>query len=278
MLLLFAALLPCLVSEQPGSGCPPDRISGAEKLPSPGVQYRMNEASATRSPWVDANGWRFVRSRKARYYYDVTGETAALAAAEAFAYQADAMIRADAKGVESFARMISFLGELKTGDFPPLTNIGVVDDGSDAVGELMNLLTRRNLLYRVVAESDPRLDINVQLGSREFPKSDAADPSRLAHKIRAQLTDDKRLVRIFGSEVVIVRLTGDESRARLHVLNYANRPVVGLRVRVLGKYAKPTAAVFGAPDLRLQDVTVDNNAIEFTLPELSRYAVIDLSR
>src|ERR1700694_770353 len=120
MLLLLASLLPCLVSEQSGSSCPPDRIAGAEKLPAPGVQYRMNEASATRSPWVDANGWRFVRSPKARFYYDVKGETAALAAAEAFVYQSDAMIRADAKGAEAFARMISFLGELKAVDFPPL--------------------------------------------------------------------------------------------------------------------------------------------------------------
>src|ERR1700736_5625822 len=194
MLLLLAALLPCLVSDDAISKCPPGSIAGAEKLPSPGVQYRMNEATATRSPWVDANGWRFVRSPKARYYYDVQGETAALAAAEAFAYQAGAMIRADAKGAGAFARMLSFLGELKTVDFSPLANIGVVDDGSDAVGEWMNLFTRRNLLYRVVTTPDARLDINVRLGSKEFPKTDAADPNRLAQKIRAQLTDDKRMV------------------------------------------------------------------------------------
>jgi hypothetical protein len=64
----------------------------------------------------------------------------------------------------------------------------------------------------------------------------------------------------------------------LHVLNYANRPVVGLRVRLLGRYSKQTGAVFGASDMRLQDVTVDDKSTEFTLPELSRYAVIDLSR
>lgn len=277
MLLLFAALLPCLVSDQAGSTCLPDRIAGAQKLSTPGVQYRMNEASATRSPWVDTNGWRFERKPKGRYYYDVQGETAALAAAEAFAYQAEAAIRTDAKGAEAFGRMLSFLQPLKAVDFPALANIGVIDDGSDAVGELMNLLTRRNLLYRVVDTPDPRLNINVRIGSKEFPQSDAADPSRLAHKIRAQLTDDKRLVRIYGSEVVVVRLTGNGSRARLHLLNYANRPVVGLRVRVLGRFPKQASAVFGFPDARLQDVSVDGNSTEFTLAELSRYAVIDLS-
>jgi hypothetical protein len=140
----------------------------------------------------------------------------------------------------------------------------------------MNLLTRRNLLYRVVSAPDPRLNLNVRLGSKEFPQSDAADPSQLAHKIRERLTDEKRLVRIYGSEVVVVRLTGDGSRARLHVLNYANRPVVGLRVRVLGRFPKQSSAVFGSPEARLQDVSVDRQATEFTLAELSRYAVIDL--
>jgi hypothetical protein len=278
MLLLFAAILPCLVSDQAGSTCPPDRVTAGQKLSAPGVQYRMNEASATRSPWVDANGWRMERSPQAHFYYEVQGETAALAAAEAFAYQGNAAIRSDAKGAEAFARMLSFIRQIKPLEMPPLANIGIIDDGSDAVGELMNLLSRRNLLFRVVAAPDPHLDVNVRLGSTQFPKTDADDPNRLAHKIRSQLTDDKRLVRIYGSEVVIVRLTGDGNRARLQVLNYANRPVMGLRIRILGSYPKQDAAVFGAPAQRLQDVVVESKATEFTLPELSRYAVIDLSK
>src|SRR5438876_1106321 len=138
MLLLFAAILPCLVSDQAGSTCLPDRATTGQKLSAPGVQYRMNQASATTSPWVDANGWRIQRSPQAHYYYDVQGETAALAAAEAFVYQADAAIRSDAKGAESFARMIGFLREIKPVEMPALANIGILDDGSDAVGELMN--------------------------------------------------------------------------------------------------------------------------------------------
>ena len=31
------------------------------KLPPPGVRYQMEVASATTVPWIDANGWRFLR-------------------------------------------------------------------------------------------------------------------------------------------------------------------------------------------------------------------------
>ena len=121
---------------------------------------------------------------------------------------------------------------------PILANIGVIDDGSPQTGELMNLLSRRNLLYRIVSAPDPHLDLNIRLGSKEYPKSEAANPSQLAQKIRAELTDEKRLLRVYGSEVVIARLMGNAGRVRIHLLNYANRPVTGLRVRVLGSLSE----------------------------------------
>jgi hypothetical protein len=126
-------------------------------------------------------------------------------------------------------------------------------------------------LYRIVTSPDPKLAVNVRSGSKE-------DPDRFAHKIRAQLGDENRLVRLYGSEVVIARLTGNGSRARLHILNYANRPVVGLRVRILGSWGKQTVMAFGKPDLKLADVTVEAAATEFTLPEVGTYVVVDLSR
>src|SRR3712207_2167291 len=67
-------------------------LASREKLPTPGITARAGVASPTRSPWVDANGWRFLRdlSRNGmgRYYYDLPAGKAALAAAEAFAYGA----------------------------------------------------------------------------------------------------------------------------------------------------------------------------------------------
>ena len=59
-----------------------DPQSAVKVLP-PTVNYRMNVAAATSSPWIVANGWRFIRRPVGRFYYDVTGKQAALAAAEA---------------------------------------------------------------------------------------------------------------------------------------------------------------------------------------------------
>jgi hypothetical protein len=274
MTLLLAALLPAL------SAGPAD--AGAVKLPVPKVEYRMNEASASRSPWIDANGWQILRAPNRRYYYDVPAASVALAAAEAFMYAANADIHTESAGAAIFDRMLQFLREIpERADLPALANslanIGVIDDGSPETGELMNLLSRRNLLYRIVTAPDPHLDLNIRLGSQEYPKSEAANPSKLAQKIRTELTDEKRLLRVYGSEVIIARMLGTGGRVRIHLLNYANRPVTGLRVRVLGTYPDWRVAAYDKPDLKLEDFTTAGGATEFTVPEMSTYAVIDLS-
>lgn len=275
MLILFAALLPCLVwDSDPGAPsklgiehiCPAAQT--AVKLPAPGVEYRMNEASASRSPWLTGNGWRIQRAGKAQVSYDVKDDAAALAAVEAFAYGADALIHTDPKGLTGFAQIIGFLKTVTPANLAPMANIGVQDDGGNEMGELMNLLARHNLLFRIVQAPDPHLDLNVRVAT--------ADANRLSHQIRSQLTDEKRLLRIYGSEVVIGRLTGDSTRARLHLIDYAKRPVDGLRVRVLGSYARHEETVSGIPGAKLQDYTADGTATEFTLPQIQRYAVIDL--
>jgi hypothetical protein len=270
MTLLLAALLPTLATG------PAD--ADAVKLDVPKVEYRINEASASRSPWIDANGWQILRAPARRYYYDVPAASVALAAAEAFMYGAKADIHTDTAGAAIFNRMLQFLRQIpERGDLPTMANIGVIDDGSEETGELMNLLTRRNLLYRIVTAPDPHLDLNIRLGSEEYPKSEAQDPSRLAQKIRSELTDEKRLLRVYGSEVVIARLVGTGGQVRIHLLNYANRPVTGLRVRVLGTCPEWHVAAYDKPNLKLQDFTTADGATEFTVPEMNTYAVIDLS-
>ena len=283
----FAALLPCLVWDgdptvaiKAGADrlCPSAQVDlkTVRKLPPPGVEYRNDEASASRSPWLDANGWRIQRAGKGRFYYDVKGDAASLAAAEAYAYGADALIHTDPPGLDALARILPFLKQLKPADLPAMANIGLIDDGSDESGELMNLLARHNLLFRIVSAPDPLLNVNVRIGTKDYPKAEAADANRMAHKVRSQLSDDKRLLRIYGSEVVVGRLTGDRTRARLHLIDYAKRPVEGLRVRVLGSYPVYQLSVSGAPKAKLLDYSVEGDATEFTLPAMSRYAVIDL--
>jgi hypothetical protein len=178
------------------------------------------------------------------------------------------------------SEMLTFLGKLKSIDLPGVGDIGFVDDGSPQAGEVMNLMTRRNLLFRRIEKPDRKASLNVQLGTTKYPREAAANPSELAQQIRFELTDEKRSLRIYGSEVVIGRLTGNGRQARLSLLNYAagSRPVRGLRVRVLGRFAKHEVNAFGSPGATLLDYELLQDATEFTLPELKSLAVIDLSR
>jgi hypothetical protein len=258
----------------------PADIRHVVKLPAPAVLYRNNVASATRAPWLASSGWQFLRNAQAHFLYEAQGAQAALAAAEAFCFGGSAMVHTDRAGLKPFAEMVEFLRGLGESDTAPVADIGFVDDGSAAAGEVMNLMVRDNLLFQVVSGSGPQLKLTVRLGSKEFPRKDAKNPSMAAHEIRAQLTDERRSIRIYGSAVVVARLTALPDGLRVHLLNYAGaeRKVDGLRVRVLGKYQKHRLAAAGSPQAELLDYSVDADATEFTLPELKTYAVIDLSR
>ena len=228
------------------------------RLTPPGVNYRPDEASASRQPWIDANGWKILRRPSGRFYYDANGTTAALAAAEAFCYGADALVHTDAVGLKPFAETLATLGPALEGR--PVSDFGLIDDGSPLAGEVMNLLVRHNLLFKI---GEAKMTMRL-------PPS--GDPRAIVQKIRGDLGDDNRTVRIYGSSVVIARPTGLPGALRVDLLNYAgaSRPVHGLRVRVLGRYPKH-------PD-GLLDYTVEATATEFTLPELKIHAAIDLSQ
>lgn len=265
---------------QPGIDVQAADLEQATKLAEPGVQFRMNRASATRSPWITANGWEILRSPSALFYYEAKGGAAEVAAAEAFAHGARALISTDEAGLEPLGRMLRFLRGLEQPELKPLADIGVIDDGSVESGELMNMLARGNLLFRIVDAPDPKLKLNVKLGTPEYPAAQAAEPHVLAAKVRANLTDEKRSLRIYGSNVVVARAMGDADRLRLHFLNYpgAARPVNGIRVRVLGRYSQQKIAANGVEAPRLTDVRVSEDSTEFTLPEMKVYAVVDLYR
>jgi hypothetical protein len=166
--------------------------------------------------------------------------------------------------------MVKFLGQIGQPGLPVMANIGVIDDGSDAMAEVLNLLARHNLLFRVTPAVDPKYDLNIS----NVPE--AANPYEFAMQVRRHLTDEKRLVRIYGSNVVLVRMTGDGSVARLHLLNYGKATVKGLRVRVLGSYKQGKLAAFAHDGAALGDYNMVDGATEFTIPELGAYAVVDL--
>jgi hypothetical protein len=247
-----------------------------EALPSPGIVARAGVASPTRSPWIVANGWRFTRTPGAKYRYDLPAGKATLAAAEAFAYGVDAVLKIDPMDTASLGALLTWLERIPVLNLPPVADLAVIDDGTAVTGEVMNLLARRNLLYRIVNKPDARFSVNIAIGTREYPAEDAADPSAFALTIRRQLTDERRTLRVYGSEVVIGRLTGDAARLRLHLINYGGREIDGLRVRLRGAYAIAGAYIPGGRDEPMQDYVVADGATEFSLPRFGVYAVIDL--
>jgi hypothetical protein len=288
LLLLLALGLPCVYAAQgPESRaaleaagikkvCADADLAGREPLTTLGIAARAGVASPTRSPWIDANGWRFIRRPGAKFVYTVPAGKAALAAAEAFAYGVDAALKIDPADARSLAAMLTFLDAVPPADLPSIADLAVVDDGSSITGEVMNLLARRNLLFQVVKEPTSRFAINIAIGSAEYPRTDAADPSAFAQKIRRQLTDERRALRVYGSEVVIGRLTGDATRIRLQLLNYGGRDIEGLRIRLRGAYRPGQARVAGAGSIPLIDHVAADGATEFSLPRITTYAVIDL--
>ena len=104
---------------------------------------RLRRAARGSSPTAGV----FVRTPAGKFKYDVPAGKGVLAAAEAFAYGADVILedRSGRSGQRS-ARLLTFLEALSRrlrAKPPPMS--AVVDDGSDVTGEVMNLLTRRNL-------------------------------------------------------------------------------------------------------------------------------------
>src|SRR5262245_8842698 len=138
VLLLLELAVPCVFVAQ-GSDraaleaagitriCAESDLAGREAATTPGITARAGVASPTRSPWVDANGWRFIRRPAARFVYDVPRGKAALAAAEAFAYGADAALKIDPADSRDLAAMLKFLDGLPAADLQAVTDLAVVD-------------------------------------------------------------------------------------------------------------------------------------------------------
>jgi hypothetical protein len=257
---------------------PPD-LATRSQLEVPGITTRPGVASPTRSPWVVANGWRFARAPASAYVYRLPAEKIALALAEAFAWRADVALVAE--GVDDAAlagvgRLVAFLSALPDARQGVVADVGIVDDGTPLTGEVMNLLARRNLLFHVVPAPSPELPTTIVLGTPAYPAEDAADPSAFALRLRRRITDERRRLRVFGSEVVLARVTGDATGMRIHLVNYGGREIEGLRLRVLGSYPAGEGHLPGSGRAALIEHVVTDGATEFSLPALSTYAVVDL--
>jgi hypothetical protein len=253
-------------------------VEGYQTVPSPRMEMRMNQASATSTPWVDANGWRYLRGLKKALYAKLPPGMAPLAAAEAFAYGVDAILEPAPEDDAKLAAMLSFLKSVEAPPLPVRANIGVIDDGTPQLGEVLNLLSRRNLSYKVVTAPDPKLDLNIKVGSDQYPRSAIANPADFAARVREKLKDEKRVIRVFNSSTIISYVTGDEKHTRVHLLNYGRRPSWDVRIRVLGEFSKVSLKEASNPGQQAADVLIADKGTEWTVGELPVYAVVDLER
>lgn len=174
--------------------------------------------------------------------------------------------------------MLEFLSQMEDLKLPERANIGFIDDGSEESGEIMNLMIRKNLLFKIVAAPDSSLDLNVRPGSKEYPVGKGFDPDETAQKIRSELTDARRFLRIYGSEVVIARMKGTAKQVRIYLLNYggSSRAVSDIRLRVLGRYPGHKITMFGTPKVEPLDYIVESKFTEFTIPRLTACTLVDL--
>ena len=271
--------------------------AGFQELPAPSVRTVANQAQSTTAPWITSNAWRFISGLEKADYDKLPPGSADTAAAEAFTFSAEAILNPAPEDVPELGRFLEFLKPLEQPSMPALVNIAVVDDKSPEMEEVLNMLTRRNLLYRVVSAPEPKL-LNVRLGSKDFPKESADDPSDFAARVREKLTDDKRLVRIYGTSTMLAHLTGDGTHVRLYVMSFtggrgggragAGRGGAGRggggggtgqspRIRLLGHYRPVKFAGYGsAPESEVSEVEQTAEATEFTLPPFRIAAIVDL--
>jgi hypothetical protein len=265
-----------------------EELAARISLDPPGVDTDAI-ASASQRPWVDANGWRFLRQPGARYVQAPPAGRGALAVAEAHVFGADAIFRVHppellaelpAKPAElpALATVLAQLRAVPSVPWPDVAQIEVVDDGSERVGEVMNLLSRRNLLWRPRATGQAGPALVVQIGTPAYPEKLARSPDQLVDLVRRRLGDDRRALRVYGSETVLCRLQAQGQRARVSLLNYGGRIAEGVRLRLRGSYPHATAVtdrVLPRPPLYQVDA---GNVTELTVPPFRYWAVVDLDQ
>ncbi len=255
----------------------PADLEGLKKLADPGIDTQIATLSPTQRPFVVAHGWQFLRKPGGQYRYEPKPGAGAIAVAEAWAYDANAVVKIDAADVPAVGSVFSFFRRIAPLDLPDMSQIGIIDDGSETMGEVTELLSRRNLLFRPVSTRSPSHLLTIQLGTKEYPTKSAQDPSEFAYAIRGKISDNKRLLRIYGSETVICRLVGDKNRARLYFVNYGGNAIEGLRVRIRGAYPRGVGfSDLKETDTTLRDHTLVKGVAEFTVPSFKVIGVADL--
>ncbi len=242
----------------------------------PKIDARIAVASATRSPWIDSNGWKYRRDPEAAYVLDAPPKSAELACAEAVAFGGNLLIHAAPENRDVLEAFERFSSTFPQRDWPDIADFSFLDDGSPQAGEILNLLTRRNLLFRIVHRAQRALPPLIQMGQGEFSGPLVNNPSDFAYAVRRKIGDDRRSLRVFGSEMVIGRLLGNGKQARLYLVNYNTSPADSIRCRLRGSFSGYRGYVFNSTQEPVSDFRPGKDFTEFSVNKLQSLAVVDL--
>jgi len=166
------------------SPCALRGTGGCRRLSSWRFSQRWSTASmkpsASRSPWIDANGWQILRAPARRYYYDVPAASVALAAAEAFHLRREGDIHTSTTGGAAiFQRSAAFLrAKYRSGtahdgqhwrDRRRLRGYRRADEHAEPP---------QSPVTRIVTAPDPHLDLNIGWASKGVSEIRGCRPER----------------------------------------------------------------------------------------------------
>lgn len=65
-------------------------------------------------------------------------------------------------------------------------------------------------------------------------------------------------------------------KARLHIVSYNSSPLEGARVRARGRFHNAELWAYRNPGAKIEEMQISDEYVEFTIPNLEVYAVVDL--
>lgn len=273
-------------------------------------------AGASSGPWIDANGWlilyhRAGGGRPLLLAYDPPKDTrlrpgsVELGVAEAAAFGARFAIKFDdrfcralgqaqPRAVAEWKQVERQLVFSETPIFrgSPAANIAVVADELEPVGEVLNLLARRNLPYvvlrrgRLPAESLQKYRLIIAIGqpplsqaapalkARGAPplveRKEVSEPEAFVADIAKRMTGRRLYTLEHADTIISYPYTLEDGRLAVHLVNYAIDQLREVRLRVAGKFSR--AELFLPEQTGSRPLAI--KAGEVVIPDMNVSAVV----
>lgn len=277
------------------------------------------EAGPTGAPWVDANGWliRLLRFRQPdrQVLLDTLpppGASPLLAVADAMAYGAAWVVSPTPDSWPPIQQALRFFASRpQWRDWPPVSAVSLIA-GAQTDGEILNLLTRRQVGFQLAAPGDTatlhtaaawispasvpldtylpwvRAGGTLILHGLYKPRAEGQgrilafpetldDPYETAARIHLALTRRSDVLRLWnaGSCNSYYQADPGGQRAVVHLIHYApRRPAAGITLWLARPWRRATLTTF-AETAALKPVAA-NGGIEIPLPPIGVYAAIEL--